>query len=184
MTQALTLLFADIVDSTGVASAVGDTRMAELSSLHDNVARELLRAWRGREIDKSDGMFLTFEEASPAIQWALAYHRRLRELEFPFKVRVGMHHGQVVIRANKPGDVALGAKPLEVDGIAKPLAARIMAVARGGQTLISGEAFRSLEDKAARSRSHGHWRMKGVPEPIEILEVVDEGQQVLTWEEA
>ena len=101
--------------------------MARLWSAHDRAARDLLREWRGREIDKSDGMLLLFDDAADAAGYALAYHRALAHLEVPVKARAGLHVGPVVLRENSPSDVARGAKPLEVDGIAKPVAARIMS---------------------------------------------------------
>src|SRR5690606_26844023 len=73
-----------------------------------------------------------------------------------------------------PADRARGAKPLEVEGLAKPLAARVMSVAGGGQTLLTPEARAALERDDLRQVSHGHWRMKGVSEPVELFEVGDE----------
>ena len=43
--------------------------------------------------------------------------------------RVGIHLGEVVLRENSPEDVARGAKPLEVEGLAKAIAARVMSLA-------------------------------------------------------
>ena len=148
--------------------------MARLWSAHDRAARDLLREWRGREIDKSDGMLLLFDDAADAAGYALAYHHALARLEVPVKARAGLHVGPVVLRENSPSDIARGAKPLEVDGIAKPLAARVMSVALGGQTLLTAEARSALGDAAAKIRSHGHWRLKGIPEPIEVFEIGDD----------
>ena len=47
---------------------------------------------------------------------------------------LGLHVGPVVLRENTADDVARGAKPIEVEGLAKPIAARVMSVARGGQS--------------------------------------------------
>ena len=41
--------------------------MARLWAAHDRAARDLLREWRGREIDKSDGMLLLFDTALEGI---------------------------------------------------------------------------------------------------------------------
>ena len=46
----------------------------------------------------------------------------------------------MILRENPAEDVARGAKPLEVDGLAKPTAARVMSLAHGGQTLLTPEA--------------------------------------------
>src|SRR5687767_10768432 len=139
MNDARALLLTDIVDSTSLSVSIGDAAMARVWAAHDRVARDLLRAWRGREIDKSDGMLLLFGAAADAVGYALAYHRALAALDVPLKARAGLHVGTVQLRENSAADVALGAKPLEVDGIAKPTAARVMSVARGGQTLLTAD---------------------------------------------
>ncbi len=80
----------------------------------------------------------------------------------------------MILRSNPPEDVAHGAKPLEVEGIAKPLAARVMSLALGGQTLLTAEARAALGDTAWRIQSHGFWRIKGLAEPVELFEAGDE----------
>ena len=55
------LLLTDVVDSTQLSESLGDPAMGELWSNHDRVARDLLDVWRGREIDKTDGMLLLFD---------------------------------------------------------------------------------------------------------------------------
>ncbi|MEM6927297.1 MAG: hypothetical protein AAF602_10225, partial [Myxococcota bacterium] len=135
--------------------------MASLWAEHDATARELLNAHGGREIDKSDGFLLLFDEPSAARAYAAAYHRALEPLGWT--ARVGLHVGPVILRENRPEHVARGAKPLEVEGVAKVVAARIMALARGGQTLASDAA------RGEEATSHGHWRFKGLLDPIEVF---------------
>jgi predicted ATPase/class 3 adenylate cyclase len=166
------LLFTDLVDSTAVIERLGDARAASLLADHDRSARSLLARYGGREIDRTDGFFLLFDGAQQAAAFALAYHAALVHLDL--KARAGLHVGTVVLRENSPDDIARGAKPLEVEGIAKPLAARVMALARGGQTLMTGEARIALADSLAPTdavRRHGHYRLKGIGEPIEIYEL-------------
>ncbi|CAD5369088.1 TPR_REGION domain-containing protein [Rubrivivax sp. A210] len=169
------LLLTDLVDSAALAARLGDAAMAALSAAHDRAARDLLRAWHGREIDKTDGFLLLFDSAGQALGYALAYHRALATLAVPLKARAGLHVGAVTLRETPADDVARGAKPVEVDGVAKPLAARVMATALGGQTLLTAEALAALEGPRPRLVSHGHWRVKGLPEPVEIFEAGDEG---------
>src|SRR5690242_1490200 len=171
MNEVRALLLTDVVDSTALSARLGDHAAARLWAAHDSVARNLLRAWRGREIDKSDGLLLLFDSAQDAAGYATAYHKALAALEVPLKARVGLHVGTVILRENSASDVALGAKPLEVDGIAKPTAARVMALALGGQTLATADARQALGDTELRLKSHGHWAMKGVSEPMELFEI-------------
>ena len=172
-----TLLLCDMVDSTALALRLGDAASAALWAAHDRVARDLLRDWNGLEIDKSDGMLALFARTDEAVGFALAYHRALARLPQAVSCRVGLHVGPVLLRRNHGADVARGAKPLEVDGLAKSIAARVMAVAQGGQTLLSAQALAALQALAPghrRLQSHGYWQLKGVAEPVRLFEVGDE----------
>jgi predicted ATPase/class 3 adenylate cyclase/Tfp pilus assembly protein PilF len=160
------LVFTDLVDSTAVTQRLGDAQAATMWSEHDRRTRELLARHRGREIDRSDGFFLLFEQAADAAQFAVGYHDALADLGLA--ARVGMHLGIVTLRENEPGDIGRGARPLEVDGLAKPLAARVMSLARGGQTLMTEDVRTALGAEAA---SHGHYRLKGIAEPVELFEL-------------
>jgi predicted ATPase/class 3 adenylate cyclase len=175
MAEIRALLLTDMVDSTQLSEAIGDEAMAAVWAAHDRVARDLLPPWRGREIDKTDGMLLLFETAADAVGYALQYHRALGAMAVPLKARAGLHVGPVFLRENTAEDVALGAKPLEVDGLAKPTAARVMSLARGGQTLLTPEAREDLGRCEFKLQSHGHWLVKGVAEPIELFEVGEPG---------
>jgi predicted ATPase/Tfp pilus assembly protein PilF len=160
------------VDSTQTVERLGDDEAAELWSLHDRRARELLVAHQGQEIDRTDGFFLLFERADAAAAYALAYHDITTQLGL--KARVGIHIGSVHLRANPQDDVARGAKPLEVEGLAKPFAARIMALASGGQTLLSAEAHAALTANSfngVESERHGHYRLKGIESPVAVYEI-------------
>ena len=169
------LLLTDLVDSTQHAERLGDAAWAALSQSHDHAARELLRAWRGREIDKTDGFLLVFDAPADALGFALAYHRMLGALQPPLTARAGLHVGAVVLRSNLASDVERGAKPIEVDGSNKALAARVMAQALGGQTLLTAAARTALGSVAQRVVSHGQWRLKGLAEPVELFEAGEAG---------
>ncbi len=174
MSEIRALLLTDVVDSTQLSEALGDAAMAEVWVQHDRVARDLLPTWRGREIDKTDGMLLMFDGALDAVHYAQAYHSAIAALNVPLKARAGLHVGPVMLRENTPGDVACGAKPLEVDGLAKPMAARIMSMAQGAQTLLSSEARANLGPAIPaelRVESHGHWMVKGIADAVEIFEI-------------
>jgi predicted ATPase/class 3 adenylate cyclase len=165
------LLLTDVVDSTRLSEMLGDVAMAEIWSAHDRVSRDLIGSWRGREIDKTDGMLLLFDNAADAVAYAIEYHRALAALATPLLARVGLHVGPVILRENPADDIARGAKPLEVEGLAKPIAARVMALAGGGRTLLSAAAREDLGKTTHKLASHGHWRIKGVSEPIELFEI-------------
>jgi predicted ATPase/class 3 adenylate cyclase len=174
MSEFRALLLTDVVDSTKLARQLGDVAIAEVWARHDRLARDLLPARRGREIDKTDGMLMMFETAAEAVDFALTYQHALAGMEPPLQARVGVHVGLVTLRENPAADVALGAKPIEVEGAAKATAARVMSTALGGQILLSAATLRALgEAHDLRLQSHGHWRLKGLDDPIELFEVAD-----------
>ena len=179
MSEIAALLFTDIVDSTMTTQRMGDGPALALWTEHDRRARDLLRRHRGREIDRADGFLLLFDAALDAARFVLDYHAALSELGLAS--RAGLHVGPVVLRQASPEDVALGAKPTEVEGLAKAFAARVMAMARGGQTLLSGAARQALAegglDPSVQVRSHGHYRLKGIDEPVNAFDAPGEPPQ-------
>jgi TolB-like protein len=162
---------------------MGDAAAADLLARHDRIARDLLASFDGREIDKSDGFLLLFERPIEAVRFALAYQTGLRELGVAagtgIASRVGIHLGEVLLRENAPADVARGAKPLEVEGLAKAIAARVMSLAGGGRILLTRAAFDFARRAAVGSAAeaplrwavHGQYRLAGVLELVEVCEV-------------
>ncbi|PIE01686.1 MAG: hypothetical protein CSA81_10465 [Acidobacteria bacterium] len=177
-----TLLISDLVGSTGLLEKLGDEKAFRLFSRHDRIARDLMTPNGGLEIDKTDGFLLLFEKPFDAVCYALTYHEALRQLSDEFdvdiKARVGIHFGEVYLRENPEEDVKKGAKPIEVEGLAKPAAARLMSVALPGQTLLMRGAF-DLARRASVGRdvgeltwvAHGPYLFKGIDEPIDVFEV-------------
>ena len=173
MSDPRTLLLTDVVGSTELNENVGDAAMGRLWQAHDAATRELIAAWKGQEIARSDGFLVMFEQAADAIGFAMAYHSALRSFETPILARVGVHTGPVPLRKNSELDRARGAPHVEIDGVSLPTVARVMAAAMGGQTLLTHAAFTAAGPAPWRFQSHGHWRMKGLSEPIELFEVGD-----------
>ena len=169
--SARTLLLTDVVDSTRMTEAIGDAAMTAHWVAHDRAARDLLRTWRGREIERTDGLMAVFDSAADAVAFAVDYHHTLLALGLPFKARAGLHVAPLTLRENGPADVVVGTGRFEVDGLGVAIAARAMAVALGGQTLLTADARRALGATPLRVQSHGFWRLKGVLDPVELFEV-------------
>ena len=165
------LLLTDIVDSTLLTAPLGDAGAAALWQAHDRAARSLLAPWRGRELDKSDGVMLLFRAVADAVGYAADYHRALAGLTPPLRARAAVHTALLEWRENSAEEVAVGARPSEVDSSAKPVVARLLSIAQGGQTLLSAQARAALGEAAAQR--HGHWRLKGIEVPVEVHAVGD-----------
>lgn len=183
-----TLLLTDLCDSTALVERIGDNAAAALFREHDRLVLKLQQQWRGRLIDRSDGLLLLFDRPIDGLGFALDYAHGLHVMGQAhaqlLRARQGLHVGEVLTWRNSHEAVSIGAKPLEVEGLAKPTAARLMSMARPGQILISAvaeslthRAARELGARAARIvwKSHGRWRFKGVPTAMEIHEVGEVG---------
>ena len=182
--QMRALLFTDLCDSLILVERIGDAAAAELFQQHDRLVLTLQQQWNGHQIDRSDGLFLLFDRAIDALGFALDYQQRLqelgRQLHLPLRVRAGLHVGEVILWSNSAEAVAHGAKPIEVEGLAKPMSARLMQLARPGQILLSALAESVVRrssaelgerDKGLKWKSHGRWRFKGMAEPQQIWQV-------------
>lgn len=157
---AKTFLFSDIVRSTNLIDAIGDDAWTDLLKWHDETLRARFRAHRGEEVTHTgDGFFIAFETADDAvacavgIQRALAEHRRAHG--FAPQVRVGLHATEA---AHFDGNY---------HGKGVHEAARIGALAEGGEILVSVSTLECLDMKA----SVGEEReviLKGVSGPVRI----------------
>lgn len=182
--QMRALLFTDLCDSLILVERIGDAAAAELFQQHDRLVLRLQQQWNGHQIDRSDGLFLLFDRAIDALGFALDYQQQLqalgKTLRVPLRVRAGLHVGEVILWNNSAEAVAHGAKPIEVEGLAKPMAARLMQLARPGQILLSAlaesVARRSSSELGERAKeltwkSHGRWRFKGMTDTQQIWQV-------------
>lgn len=145
----LTLLFTDIVDSTGTAERLGDESWHTLLVRHHAIVRSQLATFRGREIDKAgDGFFATFDRPSRAVACAHAIRSALAAIGI--EIRAGVHIGECE---------TVGA---QVSGVAVHVAARVASIAQPGEILVSS----AVRDVLAGSRlefSRGDWHdLKGL----------------------
>ena len=131
----VTLLFTDIEGSTQLLRRLGPT-YARVQEGHRRLLREIFARFDGREVDtQGDAFMVAFRSAHDAVNASAEIHRRLFTEPWPehveVRVRIGVHTGRPERRSE--GYV----------GIDVVRAARICAVAHGGQTVLS-EATRSL----------------------------------------
>ncbi|HEX7171138.1 MAG TPA: adenylate/guanylate cyclase domain-containing protein [Candidatus Limnocylindria bacterium] len=120
-----TVLFTDIVDSTGVAERLGDAAWKRVLATHQEDARSLLAHHRGRLVNTTgDGFVATFDAPARAVRCAIDLAAAADRLGIA--IRAGVHTGEVEF---SDGDLR---------GLAVHLAARIMGAADPGTTFVSG----------------------------------------------
>lgn len=153
-----TIVFSDIVDSTGVLQRVGDAAWATLLRCHNEAIRGVIDRFRGREIDTTGDGFLTlFDGAARAVQAAAAMDPAVAELGL--RVRAGIYTGEVELAGGYARGVAVHA------------AARVMALAQPGEVLLSGTTCDLLDGSGLRFDPRGAHELKGLsgPRPIFAL---------------
>ena len=153
-----TVLFTDIVDSTRRATEMGDRRWRDLLEEHQQLVRERLARFEGREIKTTgDGFLAIFDGPTRAAECARVIADDMPALGI--EVRAGLHTGEVELIGE------------DIGGIAVHVAARISALAGPGEVLTS----RTVRDLAVGSgvdfEPFGRHELKGVPDEWEIYSV-------------
>jgi class 3 adenylate cyclase len=145
-----TVLFTDIVGSTELAAALGDARWRELLARHDELVRAELQYHGGREVKTlGDGFMATFDCPGQGIRCARAIEDVLAPL--PFEVRAGLNTGECDLVG---GDIV---------GLAVHVAARIGALARAREVLVSQAVKDLVLGSGITFKDRGKHRIKGVP---------------------
>jgi DNA-binding NarL/FixJ family response regulator/class 3 adenylate cyclase len=134
MAATVTVVFTDVEGSAPLLERFGEERYAAL--IGDYEARlDAACAEHGgrREASAGDGHLLAFGSVRAALRCTVALQRELAGAELPFRVRAGVHCGELDRRDG------------ELRGRALVKAARICALARGGEILASS-VVRELAD--------------------------------------
>ena len=145
-----TVLFTDIVDSTGHAARLGDQRWRELLDRHDSLVRAEVERYQGRLVNTTgDGILATFDGPARAIECGSGIVDRVRALGI--EVRAGLHSGEC---ERRNGDVG---------GVAVHIGARVAARAAGGEVLVSGTVRDLVVGSGIEFDDRGSTELKGVP---------------------
>ena len=153
-----TLLFVDIVDSTGRAVAMGDRAWAELLEAQLTAIRALLAPHRGREVDSAgDGLFAAFDGPGRAVRCAGAIVDTART--GGLEVRVGLHCGEVERISGR------------LRGVAVHVAARVAGSAGPSEILVTGTVRDLVAGSGLAFDDRGVHELKGIPEPYRLWAV-------------
>jgi class 3 adenylate cyclase len=153
-----TVLFTDVVGSTEKAAELGDRRWSELLEAHRAVVRRELERHRGREVDVvGDGFLAAFDGPARAIRCAVSIAEDSASLGAP--VRAGVHTGECELVEGR------------VAGIAVHIGARVAAMARAGEVLVSRTVKDLVAGAGIEFAATGSHELKGVPGTWEIYRV-------------
>ena len=156
-----TLLFTDIVDSTGLAVELGDQRWQELLEEHNMLLRHELARHDGIEVNQTgDGFLARFDGPGRAVRCAQAIH--LATEGRGLQLRAGLHVGEIQLGADN------------ISGIAVHIAQRVMASASPGETRTTGTVRDLVVGSGLGFRDLGEHELKGVPGSWKLMLVENE----------
>ena len=173
----VTVLFADLVDSTGLAQRLDPERAREVLGRFFDAATEELQALRGRpEKFVGDAVMAVFgfptvheDDALRAVRAGIAIRERLRRLgrslglAEPLEVRVGIQSGEAAAGRGPAGQ-------LLVTGPVVNAAARLQEAADPGEVLV-GETTFALTASSVAYRERRDVRAKGFDAPLAAFPV-------------
>lgn len=152
------MVFTDIVDSTALAAALGDSAWSARIDDHNARVLRLVEDMGGHGIKSTgDGFLVAFDDAPTAVRFARAAIGAVVDLGL--SVRAGVHVGEVARMGNR-----------DFSGLAVHFAQRLCAQAEGGQLLVSEPVRVACEGSDVVFASSGKARFKGVPGEWEVFE--------------
>jgi class 3 adenylate cyclase len=155
-----TLLFTDIVDSTATAERIGDAAWRELLARHNERVRFELDRYRGREVTTTgDGFLALFDGAERAVLCARSICSAASDLGL--MIRSGVHTGEVEL---VPGNVR---------GLSVHVAARMVALAGPGETIVSWTTRDLLIGTGLKFEERGMQAIKGLTEQRMVYAIVE-----------
>jgi len=145
-----TVLFTDIVDSTSRAATLGDGRWRELLEAHDALVRSHVERAGGRVVKSTgDGAFACFSGPARGIRCAEELVASATDLGL--QLRAGLHAGE----CEAIGD--------DLGGLTVHIGARVAALARGGEVLVSSTVKDLVVGSGLAFVERGEHHLKVVP---------------------
>ncbi len=159
------IMFSDIA---GYTAAMGQDEELAIRAVSRSraVQKELVRKFRGDWVQEvGDGALCTFASAVEAVACAVEIQRAF-EGDPNFKLRIGIHVGDIVFRKTETGYDVFG------DGV--NVAARVQGVSEVGGICISDHVYDELRNrKLIDVRYLGEHKLKNVNRPIRVYAIVD-----------
>lgn len=176
-TSTATVMFCDLVSSTERQTRLGDDAADVFRRRLFAAMRTAAEQSRGKVIKSlGDGVMVVFQASIlDALKCAVDLHENCAsiDLDDPPLLRIGLASGEI---AEEDGDVF---------GLPVVEAARLCAAAQPGQTLATDVVRAMLGSRGRYQLSpRGELSLKGIPQPVRIVELLREGGPVPTPEPA
>lgn len=161
------IMFADVVGSTRLYETLGDSiARRAIGQRVERMSRITLRNTGSVVKTIGDEVMCCFSTPDAAVTAAISVQEEIDDLPpvegLKITVRIGVHFGPAILQDD--GDLF---------GDAVNVAARMAAIAKGGQIITSGDTTRKMgADLHTKTRLIDHAPVKGKALPIEIYEII------------
>ena len=150
------VMFTDLVDSTGRAAELGDRAWRRLIDRHDEVARSEVDRWMGRFVKSTgDGVLATFDAPTRALRCAFGLRDALARMGL--EMRAAIHTGEIEVRDS------------DVGGIAIHIAARALGSASANQVVVTRTVLDLATGTDLGFAPLGSVSLRGVPGEWELF---------------
>jgi class 3 adenylate cyclase len=145
-----TVLFTDIVSSTARTAERGDHDWSKILDRHDKITRETVHRFGGRLVKSTgDGIFATLDAPARAVRCTQMMRDALREIGV--EIRAGLHAGEVEVRSE------------DVGGMAVNIARRVCDSAATNEVWVSETLVQVVTGSGLAFDDLGPHELKGVP---------------------
>jgi class 3 adenylate cyclase/dihydrofolate reductase len=152
-----TVLFADIVDSTGRVHAMGDRAWRKLLDTYHLTVRGVIERWNGQNIEfTGDGVMAVFDAPTRALRCGFEMVQAAHDLGV--EIRAGLHTGEIERRETGVG------------GIAVHIAARLLGSAAPGGFVVTRTVRDLVTGTDLAFAPLGPTSLRGVPGEWELFE--------------
>jgi class 3 adenylate cyclase len=158
------ILFTDLVGHTAMMHRLGDDKGRDVLREHETITRRLLKENGGAEVKTmGDGFMASFPSVTKGVECAIALQKAFDERNVsaaePLNVRVGLNAGEPI---EEDGDLF---------GETVIMAARIAAMAKGGEILASLGVRELCGGKGFLFADRGEHAMRGFEDPVRVFEI-------------
>ncbi|MCR5357375.1 MAG: hypothetical protein K6E63_08245 [Lachnospiraceae bacterium] len=188
----VTMLFTDMRDSTALSESMHSCEFIDMLNHFLSEMTNLINAWNGNILDfVGDAIVAVFGAPKPnedaardAVACAVAMQRNMDTVNewnlsrgYPgISVGIGIHTGEAIL-GNIGSDIRL---KYDMIGRNVNLAARIEGFTKGGQILISEEAYKAAGKKVKINPETDLWvNPKGIQEKIHLYDVIGFGSKII-----
>ncbi|HLD72679.1 MAG TPA: adenylate/guanylate cyclase domain-containing protein [Candidatus Nanoarchaeia archaeon] len=174
-----TIMFIDIVGYTSATVHLSREQLNYLQEIFDNLALPVFQKYSGTVIKKiGDAFLVTFRNVTDALlcgielQNTFKSYNQKNKPEHPLNIRIGIHHGEVVLRDK------------DIYGEAVNLTARLEEIIPSGEIYFTETVYKIMNKNEVSYLFVDDFAPRGIPGTLKVYKIrwKKDGQLILLWQ--